>query len=147
MNPWKPIVDNKQISEVTIVNNVSDNAIFADEKTVFLLFFSSRRFFCLFCNFSIFGRLLVLAGLVKVFHQVRNLVIVVIRSSSHFTKTCSTSNVAGQPLQMSQTLSSKLVQDSGQHLSNLFIFCVSGDSECVGGERSLYLGIVEMDHR
>jgi len=34
MNPWKPIVDNKQISEVTIVNNVSDNAIFADEKTV-----------------------------------------------------------------------------------------------------------------
>jgi len=34
MNPWKPIVDNKQLSEVTIVNNVSDNVIFADEKTV-----------------------------------------------------------------------------------------------------------------
>ena len=105
--------------------------------------------------------------------------------------TCTTSHVAGQPLQMSQTLGSKLVQDSGQHLSNFwrikyifnrcslfkcsnlndqqsvttikmmtqintlidqlllltFIFCVSGDSECVGGERSLYLGIVEMDHR
>merc|ERR1719270_1581854 len=30
----KPIVDNKQLPEVTIVNNVSDNAIFADEKTV-----------------------------------------------------------------------------------------------------------------
>merc|ERR1712025_62944 len=34
MNSWKPIVDNKQISEVTIVNNVSDNVIFADEKSV-----------------------------------------------------------------------------------------------------------------
>merc|ERR1711868_278342 len=34
MNPWKPIVDNKQLSEVTIVNNVSDNVTFADEKTV-----------------------------------------------------------------------------------------------------------------
>merc|ERR1711944_378250 len=34
MNPWKPIVDNKQLSEVTIVNNVSDNVTFADEKNV-----------------------------------------------------------------------------------------------------------------
>merc|ERR1712115_27370 len=34
INPWKPFVDNKQISEVTIVNNVSDNVIFADEKSV-----------------------------------------------------------------------------------------------------------------
>merc|ERR1712025_1467637 len=34
VNPWKPIVDNKQLPEVTIVNNVSDNVIFADEKTV-----------------------------------------------------------------------------------------------------------------
>merc|ERR1712025_489665 len=34
MNPWKPIVDNKQLSEVTIVNNVSDNVTFADEKSV-----------------------------------------------------------------------------------------------------------------
>merc|ERR1712012_488078 len=34
VNPWKPIVDNKQLSEVTIVNNVSDNVIFADEKSM-----------------------------------------------------------------------------------------------------------------
>ena len=34
VNPWKPIVDNKQLSEVTIVNNVSDNVTFADEKSV-----------------------------------------------------------------------------------------------------------------
>merc|ERR1719336_2400749 len=34
VNPWKPIVDNKQISEVTIVNNVSDNVTFGDEKSV-----------------------------------------------------------------------------------------------------------------
>merc|ERR1712012_1436023 len=34
VNPWKPIVDNKQLPEVTIVNNVSDNVIFADEKSV-----------------------------------------------------------------------------------------------------------------
>ena len=34
VNPWKPIVDNKQLSEVTNVNNVSDNVTFADEKSV-----------------------------------------------------------------------------------------------------------------
>merc|ERR1712025_966659 len=34
VNPWKPIVDNKQHSEVTIVNNVSDNVTLADEKNV-----------------------------------------------------------------------------------------------------------------
>merc|ERR1711983_496667 len=34
VNPWIPIVDNKQLSEVTSVNNVSDNVTFADEKSV-----------------------------------------------------------------------------------------------------------------
>merc|ERR1711983_199934 len=34
VNPWKPIVDNKQLSEVTSVNNISDNVNFADEKSV-----------------------------------------------------------------------------------------------------------------
>merc|ERR1712012_1157656 len=34
VNPWNPIVDNKQLSEVTNVNNVSDNVTFADEKSV-----------------------------------------------------------------------------------------------------------------
>merc|ERR1711983_507142 len=34
VNPWKPIVDNKQLSEVTNVNNVSDNVTFADDKSV-----------------------------------------------------------------------------------------------------------------
>jgi len=34
VNPWKPIVDNKQLSEVTSANNVSDNVTFADEKSV-----------------------------------------------------------------------------------------------------------------
>merc|ERR1711983_540054 len=34
VNPWKTIVENKQLSEVTSVNNVSDNVTFADEKNV-----------------------------------------------------------------------------------------------------------------
>merc|ERR1712112_408879 len=34
VNPWKPIVDNKQLSEVTIVNNVTDNVIFTDVNNV-----------------------------------------------------------------------------------------------------------------
>jgi len=34
VNPWKPIVDNKQLSEVTSVKNVSDNVTFADEESV-----------------------------------------------------------------------------------------------------------------
>merc|ERR1719208_427515 len=79
-----------------------------NKRSSILLFFI-RRFFC---NFSIL-------------------------SSSSLTETSSSSHVAGQSLQMSQTLSSQLVEDAGQHLGYLFVFCVSCHSECVSSKRSL----------
>merc|ERR1719373_171034 len=106
-----------------------------------ILLFVLRRFFC---NFSILCWLLVLACFIKVLRQVRNLIIVILSSSS-LTKTSSSGHIAGQSLQMSQTLSSQLVEDAGQHLGYLFVFCVSCHSECVSSKRSLDLGVVEVD--
>ena len=48
---------------------------------------------------------------------------------------------------MSERFGSKLVQNTRQKLGNLFVLAVTGDSESVCRQRSLHLGVVEVNHR
>ena len=48
---------------------------------------------------------------------------------------------------MLQRLGAQLVEDSWKHFRDLFRLRLSGHGECVGGQRGLDLGVVEMNDR
>ena len=54
-------------------------------------------------------------------------------------------DIWGEFLEMSQRFCSELIEDSGQQFGDLFVLAVTGDCERVGRQRSLDLGVVEVD--
>merc|ERR1711963_832771 len=119
------------------------NSVFVDDKSTstLQLLLVQPTFLLIFLS-----RLLVLGGLVKVFDKVRDFIVILFSGLSGCFQSSSTSNVAGKPLEMSEALGSELVKDPRQHLSDLFIFSVTSNSECVGLKTRLDLGIVKIDH-
>jgi len=86
---------------------------------------------------------LVTPGLVEVLHQVRNLLVVV---CCRVAGAHAGLHGGGQPLEVCDAVVTQLVEDGGQHLSDLLHLRVAGDGERVGLQRRLHLGVVEVDH-
>merc|ERR1719513_197755 len=85
----------------------------------------------------------------EVFNQIRDFIIFLFIHSStstfHSTHTLSSRYITCQPLQVSKTLGSKLVEDARQHFSNLFILGVSSNSKSISSKTCLNLRVIEVD--
>ena len=56
-------------------------------------------------------------------------------------------HAGGEPLEVLQRLGAQLVEDSWKHFRDLFRLGLTGHGECVGGQRGLDLGVIEVNDR